>query len=272
MSNDWKSKTHIKWFDSVESFVADLPASSHRGGTSWEGRESYEQSKRLTAAGWPDVVPEAESLITEIEHSGLMTRGRPRMALDMVGFVPCVPAYIAGAPESMFATDTSTQLSDISPMTLYVDACGSGAISAEKLKARGVALMALVLALSERRPVDLVIYAGMGNRGNGSAVFPVIRIESRPLDVSAAAYALSSAGFLRNLCFTYADRQGWSGAWAWGKQPTEETYQARVRELLGVTDQDLVLYGAHSTDPHIADPKTWLKKQLALHNPEAQAA
>jgi hypothetical protein len=155
-------------------------------------------------------------------------------------------------------------LGEQSPLTVYLDVCVSSGISPTELTERGIAILALVLILSERRPVDLYVYSTAANH---DAHIPLVRIETRPLDISAATYALASAGFLRNLCMGFGDTFDYRGGWAWGLDPTRREHQEKVRAAFGASEQDLIIYGGFSEDPHIRNPVKWLHEQLKLHMP-----
>lgn len=263
-------RTYVKRFESMAQFVAGLSGKTLNGtgGTKFEGGETLEQSKRLASQGWPHIVDDANKIIADIEASGLIARGQPTYVNDVAGAFPNVPAYLAGSPECMFRRGRSELLGEQSPLSVYLDVSVSWDITAEQLKRRGIAILALVLILSERRPVELNLYSSLGSRAERSAQIPIVRIETQPLDISSATYALASAGFLRNLCFAFGTPHGFDGAWAWATPPTEKKHQDDIRRVLGASEQDLVIYGAYSRDPHIADPIKWLHSQLKLHMPQ----
>ena len=265
------AKTHCARFTGMADFLASLPGHGKARGARFTGGESFEDSRRNCVDGWPHIVARAEGLLDQIEASGLLAAGQPAYVLDVAGAFPCVPAYLAGVPDNMFRRAPSTQMGEQSPLTLYLDVCVSAGVSAKQLTERGIAILTLVLALSRVRPVDLCLYATLGASGEFNAIIPIVPIATAPLDVSSATYALASAGFLRNLCFAYAEPRGFDGNWAWHQNPMDRAFRDRVRGVLDAQPQDLVIYGGHVSDPHIAQPVEWLKEQLALHLPQGDA-
>lgn len=264
------NKTIVRRFDGMGSFIAALPVKSEIGaeGRDWTANESYHDSLRLCRDGWKHIVPKAEAMLDEIETSDLLTPATPSYMLDVAGFNPCVPAFLANDPACMYRRAVSSAASETAPLSIYVCAAASGSLSADTLKSRGIAILTLVLALSRVRPIELFVYwEGSGTKC--PAFLPVVSIDTGPLDLSSATYALASAGFLRNLCFAWGEPYGFHGGFAWGSRPDQPDHQRRIRDVLGAREHDLVLYGASATDPLARDPMAWVKAQLKLHAPQS---
>lgn len=273
-----KLKNHVERFEGMTDFLSALPVETDKfkGGDSWTNGEKYTESRKLCFYGWQKSVTSAESMIDSIESAGILTRGTAAYRRDVAGAFPNVPAFLAGEPESMWRRDMiDAALSEQAPMNIYLDVCCSGGITASQVEARGHAVIALVMALSERRPVELYLYSGMGN--DDVAFIPVVKIETKPLDIAAASYAIASSGFMRNLCFTYADMKSralygrnWQGHWAWNLSPRSEPYRKQIQSALNITDSDLIIYGGHLQESSIREPVKWVKEQLELHMPNLE--
>lgn len=262
MESNLPGRVYSKRFETMQAFIAECPA-SYLPADAFSGYESMADAKRNSIEGRISLVPQAEALLSQIETSGLIARGAPMYVNDVAGAFPNVPAFLSGQPECMFRRGEAPALSEQSPMTVYVDCCASAAVSAKQLQERGIAILALVLALSERRPIDLYVYASLG--GTHVATVPVVRIEARPLDIAAASYAFTAAGFLRQMCMGWSVPGGYIGGWAFGSPPPSTRHQECMRTVLGAEPDDLVVYGAYIGDRLVNDHLAWLKAQLALH-------
>src|SRR5438046_5507292 len=111
------------------------------------------------------------------------------MVADCAGAYPIVPDYLMGMPDCMrrrTATDD-----DAAPIQIYVPVGSQATITAEQLRRRGCAILALTMALARVRPVDLSIihYLEHTKAGESENVI-VATIETRPLDLATACYVL----------------------------------------------------------------------------------
>ena len=68
---------------------------------------------------------------------------------------------------------------------------------------------------------------------------------------------------MRHLCHNWGfDQRGFTGGWAFGLSPLDNDFLPRLRKVLGASDTDLVIPGAHSGDPIIKDPVLWVNTQI----------
>lgn len=255
--------TVIKTFDSIGAFCADLDttareADKNKRGTDWSGGQSWQEARKALLEGHMAVVPKADALIEKLAGSSIELE-QSQWELSMAGAFPCVPAYLADSPEAMFR---QVQVkTDTAPVRIFASVCVSAGIDSETLEARGTTILALCMKLTSIRPVELYVYADMGGRGH--ALMPCVKLETSPLDLSTATYALSHTSFLRQLCFSWAHPKGWDGSWAWGMQPTSDEGIAKTKAALGVGEHDLLIPGGYSTDPLITQPVEWINEQIA---------
>lgn len=257
------SKTIIERFESIGAFCKTLDAvvsdnDKAKRGTDWNGQESWQEARTNVLKGKLDVVPKADKLIDQLTGDSIELE-QTRWELSMAGAFPCVPAFLADSPESMFNQVRSP--SETAPVRVFASVCCSAGVDVADLEKRGTTILALCMKLSNVRPVELYVYADMG--GTGWAAIPMVKVETSPLDLSTATYALSSAAFLRQLCFSWAHPKGWSGQWAWDESPTSASSIRKTSEALGVGADDLLIPGGYSSDPLINRPVEWLNEQIA---------
>ena len=265
------SKTVCSFYESIGDFAAELdrlPDSWKQDwAKEWNGNETFAQARRSLVKGKLDVVPRANALMEKLAGDAIEL-GHTQWEQSVAGFIPCVPAYLSGSPESMYRP-TEVQ-SDRAPVRIFASVCVSAGIDTDDLEKRGIAILALCQKLTSIRPVELYLYADMG--GSGWACIPCIKVETSPLDLSTATYALSGAAFLRQLCFAWARERGWNSEWAWASDPNSKTAQDKTRALLGLEDNDLLIPGGYATDPIIKKPVEWLNKQIAKYTADLEAA
>ena len=261
------SESVIKTYDSIGAFCATLDSTvresdKRKRGTEWNGNQSWEQARKSIIEGHLDVVPKANALIEKLAGASIEL-DQAQWELSMAGAFPCVPAYLADVPEAMFR---QVQVkTETAPVRIFASVCVSAALDSETLEARGTTILALCMKLTSIRPVELYVYADMGGRKNGKgyALMPCVKLETSPLDLSTATYALSHTSFLRQLCFSWAYPMGWDGSWAWGEQPTSDSGIRKTSEALGVGEHDLLIPGGFATDPLITRPVEWINEQIA---------
>lgn len=229
----------------------------------WFGGELTADSLRYARAGNDRLVPDAEQLLAKIKAAVDLPE-RPMIA-DCVGAYPIVPDYLMGAPDCM--RRRAMVDSDESPISIYVCLTSSARVPADQMMRRGVAILALVMALAPVRAVDLHVF-NVGRRKGGTRESVILApINTRPLDLAGACYALTSPGFTRRLCYSLAQAVGFGATGhcgiAWPEHYGEDSYlPGLLARLGGDPARDLILPASHINDPIIADPVRWVNQQL----------
>jgi len=256
----------VRYWESMTQFLNDLPPVDKRKESTkasvWTGNESYQHSKDCVFKGWPEAVPNAEKLMERIETAVTDTES-DIWEIDAAGPLPNMPSWIVddGDPECMLLPNTD--YSSTEPVRVFASCVVSSGISAADLERRGAGILALVLKLSKIRTVDLYVMMDGGSPDNDRCAIPIVKIESRPIDMASASYALSSAGFSRHLLFEAGySFLGFNGSWAWNENPRSESYQTKLAATIGATEEDIVIPGGHLSDPLIKDPVKWVNMQL----------
>jgi len=89
---------------------------------------------------------------------------------------------------------------EAAPVTIFVDVFASAMFSHDDIVTRGAAVLALTRILSAHRPIELyVALASTGGSGTTGAF--AVRINSTPLDLAHASFALMGVSFLRRIGF-----------------------------------------------------------------------
>lgn len=252
-------------FDSVEQFArtcAGLPAAAiaraSSFGLDWYGGLDWNETVARALRGDDSLVPQAEALIAKLE--GAIEVQGYQVRPDVWGSRVSVPDYLAGSPTSM--RRRAKVASDLSPIGVYVSVTSSASISAETLLRRGTAILALIMKLERVRPVSLRLITELDGVADGNHV-QVIPIESQPLNLSTACFALARTGFDRHLCHAYGHAcDGYAGGWAARIHDGETAYTQWLRDHVGMAPQDLYIKRAAVGDALLSDPVAWINQQV----------
>ncbi len=179
-----------------------------------------------------------------------------------IGAYPIVPDFLVGLPDCM--RRRVEVVSDAAPISVYVDIGSSACFSADVLLKRGIAILALVLKLQAVRSVNLILLDENGGRyGNDDMVY-AIQIDSKPLDLGTACYALTDVSLSRRLTFGLAHQQvAYTGAWPANYNGGNDLWVEFVRGLLGMAPHDIYVKAAYMGDPLIESPIDWVNQQVA---------
>lgn len=251
----------IKKYDSIPEFVEFAKSRGYQpeSESEWYGYATHAKVVSLARSGDDTLVPDAEKLLDMLDAN--VEIARPEWMPTVAGAYANVPEFLAGTPECMRIMQPVA--SDYAPVNIYVSTTCSAGIKTETMLKRGVAILALVLKLSQMRPVKLYLLAETHGQTDGEYL-QVIGVDSAPLNVSVACHALTHVGFARHLTYGVAHKEdGFNGCWpdkyAGGGAP----WEAHVREVLDMNPQDIYIGAARLWDEMIKEPVAWVNKQIA---------
>lgn len=268
----------IKW-ESVEAFTREVSQHltappSYRENLSWFGNKSLKQALDLSIHGDDSTVEKAQELIDKLAIPSIET-SRDVWSPTIAGAYPMVPEYLAGEPQCM--RRRMSEQSDVAPVNVYLNICASASWSADQLLKRGTTVLAFALALQSVRPVEihLVGHFGESPKTNNESLYFDILLDSKPLNMSQAAYVLSDCSYIRHLWwemvwYKKGTRQG-SDFIYWGKNfvsaelSNYPTFEKLVRKNLQMNAQDLYIPMAYTSDRLISEPVAWVNEQLAKY-------
>ena len=219
--------------------------------------EAFRKSREGDLAG----VAKSDRLLSKFEALAFET-SRHVVIDDVCGAYPNVPAFIAGHPLSMRRRERRQD--EAAPLAIIVDLATSGTITADQIQTRGATILALVRALSAKRPVEL--WAGcLMNADTGThCVATFARIETAPLDLATAAYVLTSASFPRRICYAIKRKHTNSiGNWPFGRLVVNQQQLAEiVAPAFTHVTQTLCLPPMRSTTLAVTDPARWIAETI----------
>lgn len=266
----------IKHYESIQHLRQDYldrncnQSRSHPATNSWYGNETLKQTLYFSLHGNDELVPEAEELISQLDTE--IQTPRKHWAPSVAGAFPCVPDYLRGLPTSM-RRQVEIQ-SETSPINIYVDIGTSVNIPSELIKKRGIVVLALCLILTRQRALSLhVIDCCKDSHDPQGQWITIARVNTQPLDLSTACYALTSSGFPRRLVYELEGSYGASyGEWPRGYNPySSDDFYSRLARTLNLNPKFcLFVKAAHVNEPLVTDPLGWIKQQLTNFNQEGE--
>jgi hypothetical protein len=180
------------WIDHAKGY-RERPISTN---LAWHGGETVNQTEEFSLVGDKRLVPEAEALIRKLTTE--INVPKAEWIPSPAGAYPIIPDHLRGLPTSM-RRRVEIQ-NDRSAINIYLCVTSSAGVNAKILTKRGVTVLALALAMTRIRPVKLSIISIIEGKDNGETVITA-EINTHPIDLATACYALTSQGFSRRLTY-----------------------------------------------------------------------
>jgi hypothetical protein len=187
--------------------LTDLADHFDQIGERYRGRDDFdpwcgaylEDARRFIRDGNLALVEQSDRLMTELEgkmdFGAHIARNLPAVA----GGAPCVPAFLSNSPMSM--RQRRRVVTDLAPITVIVNVSAAQACTKDQIQRRGAAVLALVRLLAVQRPTTLVLTVGYDD---GQRCLLTVAMDTAPLDLARAAWALTQPEFLRRFMFAAA--------------------------------------------------------------------
>ena len=170
------------------------------------GTESYEDADKLLTYG----DEKATADLLDYGKKRDITTNRHTLYKSPCGFVPNVPAVLAGRPNNMFNIKMQ-KYKNSKIFTLCIIASVDSCVQPEEIKKFYKSLLNVVYTL-ENRGYRFNIYIGKVNKlkasQNHSACFVKIKDSGKHFNVTAAAYPLTNQSFLRRHLFRWLETSG----------------------------------------------------------------
>lgn len=265
-------KTHYILADSL-SALSDLACQRGRQNekSAWNGNMSLPEACNMAKTGDIKLVEKSDKLLSQFERFSF---DAPMKAWqrDVAGHRPDAPAFIAGHPAAM--RRRVRLVSQAAPLAVLVDLTMSAGVSNSDIERRGAAILALCRILAGRRPVEL--WAGCMTDANGrDACAMFARIDTAPLDLARAAFAMVSPAFPRQMLYSLArGAHGFQGHWPFSDHNVGRKYFADImRPALPHIGEVLAIPAIHMADNIAKNPEQWIAETLAkLESGESNSA
>lgn len=195
-----------------------------------------------------------------------MPSARKAWADGVAGALPNVQAFLVGTPLTMRRKVRTND--DCAPLTIYAELFASQSFTPAQIIARGAAILALVRIMSARRPVTLYAGCSTENREKSHHICAMTRIDTAPIDLARAAYAITNPAFLRRVTFSALHQFDVSQS-----LPAPTAYHSRAFANVFASGETLILPPLVSdNNESIRDPQGWIARQIQSLSPEALQA
>lgn len=172
--------------------------SSLTGSARFTGSDSWDEAQALILSGAPDIV---KKLSANLDNIARRTSESPRIVRGVAGFAPCVPAALAGRPDSMYARRRRPAQAPV--IDIYFDASYNCDVSADTMIEIGSYMLAAVRDIESRGirvNLHIVIFSE-DSRGNVAGLVTRVKSAGDSFSLAAVSYALCHPSFLRRHFF-----------------------------------------------------------------------
>jgi len=258
-----------EFLELAKGIPANAPYRSEcsRTGDEWRGRENYGMSLDYARQGNEASVCKSDALLGEYEHIMPQSRGW-QTSYDVVGGVASVPEYLAGNPCHMRRRKRTA--SSFAPLTICVNLGVSAGISTQTMMKRGIALLAITRLLANVRPTELWVGCSFGAHSIRASFW--VRLETSPLDLARASYAITAPGFTRNLLYScdhyYSAKGKIDTCLPWPYDDSQFSRKHDVDSIKPILAPNHDLFyspGMLNSDKDQEDTKTWIMDKLSKY-------
>ena len=261
-----KQKIYRMDYPSLGAFARDCKEAqvarkySHGSDASWWGGDSMSTLLDKCIAGEEKHIGAANAMLEQLRDE--IEIERPQWGFSQAGAFADVPAFLAGEVECMRRLHSDPSVT--APVRIYFDPTSSAVLSADALMKRGTAALALAMALAQIRPVELWTFSDIEAKGDDLSLI-CAKIQTNPLMLSEACFALCNPGYARALTYGLAEvRTGFTGGWGFGENHMGAAARSQMmREALRADPNDVVIAGAHCEDELVHDPLGFIRRELA---------
>lgn len=252
--------------------LCDVPGLIERMEQSVSGADSFIQNYyrdhlEKMRRGDLSKVPLSDKYLCDLEDDVFLSKAWHNET-GVIGALPNIPAYLAGVPTNM--RNRVRAKKPQGPLSIFLECTGSGSTMREHALGRGAAMLALVRALSDQRPVDLwlCVTYGTTNEMNGM----LCRIETMPLDLGRAAHMLCSLPTTASIGGDIiAQVIGHNpGSWSYGVPELERKWCGEIfKRFLHPYSEVLYVPAALTGDGGLGDARVWLRNMLVKYGGES---
>jgi len=271
--NSKDRKTHFILSDSLSALakLARERGKQQNHGDAWAGNLSLTGACNMAISGNLAMAARSDELLARFERFAFEAPLKAWQR-DVAGQRPDVPAFIAGHPAAM--RRRVRLVSQAAPLAIVIDLTTSGGVNERDIEKRGAAILALCRVLAARRPVEL--WAGCMTDANGKdccAMFA--RIDTSPLDLAHAAFAMVSPAYPRQMLYSLArGAHGFQGHWPYSDHNASRVHMRDIiRPALPHVGELLAIPAIHVADNIARNPEAWIAETLAkLESGESNSA
>jgi hypothetical protein len=264
------NKQNVHVYDNVSEYLdrekdAPIGVYTDHGGRGWDDGVSPQRALKYAREGHPGTDGSFAADVADLES---VTADDLQVSWfrSTAGSRVCIPEYLSGAPDHM--RQRRRREVHVRHLSIYVSLVCSGGITSATMLKRGATILAYLDYLQRSGVnVDLFLVADMyGDTGDHTQV---IRVESRPLNLSQVGFVIAHPAFTRHVTYGVGYKYGFNGSWSntyayecdYGSNG--QKYADHMRERLGMQDHDVFIPPVFYYDNLIQKPQVWLKERIA---------
>jgi|SRR5665213_898085 len=267
----------VERFDSVESYAAKVASQNftYRGrlsyhsygpghgsrGHDWDAGLGFDQAIHLAKNGDPAMVSKYSDAVDKlVDDYQINQDNRKAYVSSVAGSRVSVPEYLGGSPRCM--KRRAVREMSVRSVNVYVATTSWAGFRADDLLKRGYTILALLEYLQMSQvAVELYLTSELDGQTDGDFI-QVVKVESHPLDLSTAGFAIAHPAFPRQIMYGMAYvMDGFSGGFA--RSQYDANYVERLGKAIGMKPGDIyVPTSKFGDDIIISKPEEWLAKHI----------
>lgn len=164
---------------------------------------SLEEAKRLLIDGDPESAEKIKSELVKIENGA--SGAKTTLKTNVVGCLPCVPAYLRGVPKNMLQINRQPQKNRV--IDVFINVIYNWSITATQVAAAGAKISTAVNEI-EKSGVRCNLYITSCVENDGAQYYTAVKLKDSksPLNLSLLSYCALNTSFLRRLIFAHMER------------------------------------------------------------------
>ena len=176
---------------------------------SWDLGVSYDETMKIAAKGgyWMEGAAMVRNGVARAAEMSKQSQA-PAIENSVAGFLPDVPAYLAGVPDNMMAM-AETGIVAVSPIISIGVPNASGGVGGESIMNRGIAIVTLVDAL-ESQGYRVEVHTALGCKGFNDQTLcdatVIIKQANEPWNPNSMAFGMGHPALIRRLGFAVRER------------------------------------------------------------------
>ena len=171
---------------------------------SWDLDAGWQGASDMSRKGWVEGAQRAQKALKAFAPA----TAKPDTVLDVAGYRPNIPLYLAGVPVHMIRKATQGEAGQARVLTLAVSVCANAFTSASAMANYGVAIAQYVHQL-ERAGTRVHVIGAFTVTGRGwrlTCQWTVKRAD-QPLDLAVMAFTIGHPAMLRRIGLAFMERQ-----------------------------------------------------------------
>jgi hypothetical protein len=260
-------------FDSLHEMLQAADANPFNvASPDWSGGSARDVSQAINAGRYTNDkdMRDARALLSKIDAS-FRDRTKQEWEPSVCGAYPIVPDYLMGIPDNM--RERLDVEHDAAPLRVCLEVSYSSGVKHDAIMQRGTALAALIMRMSEERPIELVLFTGWKlSKHYDYCPLWSLKLDTNPINLQTLMDTVAGKGFARTINFsaTNAIHKTVTGNsivkaepfyWAGDNKINRKEF---LRETFGWDARDIVLERGYldEADLMASDPVQWVHNQL----------